>query len=162
MVSVFLTFSSAAFSEPTVFGLNILGTNKEQVQKLYPHNYVNEYNIYSKRMMMEIDAKQIKLEGVNYARVIFNTKDLVVGFESRILVGSSPYIGSLLRDKYKLVSQGEGMMVFSDGNTRIELNNKFSEVSASLNYYHNSYYNVMNKAIKERKEKAEGADRAML
>lgn len=145
-------FSSIAFADPIVFGLQIGKTTEAELKKLYKVSSTGT-NKYNKGNMYSIPVSSINFEGLQEVTTIFDANGTLAAVLTTLPKGKFEYLNGVLKGKYKLVNQvipfvGNKSAKYRDGSTEITLDAPHMSFEMSMNYINDD----LNKAFSKQSE----------
>lgn len=161
---VLLGFNSAAYSNPTAFGLEIGKTSSAELNEKYDATSAG-INKYTRGPMFSVPASEISFSGLRELTAIFNRDDELVGVLTTFPKSKFDYLNKAIGGKYSLVSQeipfvGTKSATYRDGQTEIKLHAPHLSFEMQLTYLHaelRSQFEQQSEAEKKEREKAESS-----
>ncbi|WP_256856052.1 hypothetical protein [Rodentibacter ratti] len=166
-LTLLFTFSAPAFSDPTVFKMELGKTTEQEVKEMYSLEQ-DGINSYSDGNQYYINTREIDFDGLKSTLVIFDKQGILVGVLSTLSEsdpmkhGTFSHLYKILNNKYKLVKKerpfvGDQFAKFKDGNTEITLNAPhMGNFEIRLDYIRNNLLeNYKKRNAKDKKAKIE-------
>lgn len=131
-------FSSFAFADPTVFGMELGEMTENELKAKYNVSHTGT-NKYSNGNMYSVPASSIDFQGLKEITAIFSTDEKLVAVLTTLPKNKFDYLNQALSGKYKLVSQqipfvGNKSATYRDGSTEITLEAPHLSFDMSMNY----------------------------
>jgi len=159
-----IMFSSAAFADPTVFGMELGKTTEQELKSMY--NVKNAgANKFSTGNMYNVPVGDINFEGLQEVTAIFSADGKLLAVLTTLPKSKFDYLNQTLGRKYKRVSQkipfvGNKSATYRDGGTEITLDAPHMSFEMSMNYIRDDLmkkFNQQSEAEKRKKQANEAS-----
>ncbi len=138
LFAVLALLPSLLLANPAPFGLEIGKATVKEAKQRYTLKKTG-INAYSHGEMYEVSPRQLGLDGLKDATLIFDRKGVLVAVLMTLDKGRFDRMHEMLRTKYKVVNKqipfvGNKSVDYQEGNTSIQLRAPHLSFDMTLNY----------------------------